>query len=83
KSERLAGVRRNKDRPWEERDHALFVAFAPVHAPRYSVAVVIEHGGSGARSAAPVGRDILLETQRRDPARRGLGEQLARTVVEG
>lgn len=68
-SERLAGLRKTKDKPWIERDHALFLAYAPVHAPRYAVAVVIEHGGSGARVAAPIARDILLETQRRDPSR--------------
>ena len=68
-SERLAGVRKTKDKPWIERDHALFLAYAPVGAPRYSVAVVVEHGGSGSRIAAPIARDILLETQRRDPAR--------------
>ncbi|MCH9019788.1 MAG: penicillin-binding protein 2 [Proteobacteria bacterium] len=71
KSERLSGVRRNEDRPWDERDHALFVAFAPVRAPQYAVAVVVEHGGSGSRVAAPIARDILRETQRRDPARAG------------
>ncbi len=68
-SERLAGIRKAEEKPWIERDHALFLAFAPVGAPRYSVAVVVEHGGSGARVAAPIARDILLETQRRDPAR--------------
>lgn len=69
-SERLAGVRDNEDLPWIRRDHALFVAFAPVRAPAYTVAVVIEHGGGGAKVAAPIARDILLETQLRDPGRR-------------
>jgi len=69
-SERLAGVRDNEDLPWIRRDHALFVAFAPVRAPAYAVAVVIEHGGGGAKVAAPIARDILLETQLRDPGRR-------------
>ena len=41
------------------RDHALFIAFAPVDDPRIAVAVVVEHGGSGARVAAPVARRIL------------------------
>ena len=70
KAERKSGVRKNEEKPWIERDHALFVAFAPVEAPRYAIAVVVEHGGSGSRAAAPIARDILLETQRRDPARR-------------
>ncbi len=69
--ERLTGVRKTEDKPWIERDHALFVAYAPVAAPRYAVAVVVEHGGSGSRIAAPIARDILIETQRRDPARTG------------
>ena len=73
KAERLTGVRKTEERPWIERDHALFVGFAPVGAPRYAAAVVVEHGGSGARRAAPIARDILRETQRRDPARGGAG----------
>ncbi|MEE9139399.1 MAG: penicillin-binding protein 2 [Alphaproteobacteria bacterium] len=68
KSERLAGIRKNEDKPWEERDHALFLGYAPVDAPRYAVAVVVEHGGGGSKMAAPIARDVLLETQRRAPA---------------
>jgi len=60
---------RDNEIPWEERDHASFVAYAPAHEPRYAVAVVIEHGGSGARKAAPIVRDIVLEIRRRDPLR--------------
>jgi penicillin-binding protein 2 len=60
--------------PWKERDHALFVAFAPIVAPRYVCAVVIEHGGEsaggGSAVAAPICRDLLREAQLRDPARR-------------
>lgn len=69
-AERATGVRKNEDIPWRQRDHALFVAFAPVHEPRYACAVVIEHGGGGARYAGPICRDMLIECQRRDPARR-------------
>jgi len=67
--ERATRVRKNEELEWEMRDHALFVAFAPVTSPRYAVAVVVEHGGSGSRGAAPIARDILIETQRRDPLR--------------
>ena len=45
--------------PWELRDHALFAAFAPLEDPRIAVAVVIEHGGSGSRTAAPIARAII------------------------
>jgi penicillin-binding protein 2 len=79
-SERASGVLKNAERPWEERDHALFVAFAPVDEPRYAVAVVVEHGGSGSRAAAPVARDILRETQRRDPLRAATPDTAAMTA---
>ena len=69
-AERAAGVTKNEQLPWRRRDHALFVAYAPVHKPRYACAVVVEHGGGGSKVAAPIARDILLETQRRDPAGR-------------
>ncbi|MEM0937731.1 MAG: penicillin-binding protein 2 [Pseudomonadota bacterium] len=52
-------VVRNEDVPWEQRDHALFVGYAPADAPRYACSVVVEHGGGGSRAAAPVARDIL------------------------
>lgn len=50
----------NANVPWEQRDHALFVGFAPYDAPKYAVSVVVEHGGGGSKAAAPVARDILL-----------------------
>ena len=62
--ERERGVQKNIDRPWKERDHALFVGFAPVDRPRYAISVVVEHGGAGASKAAPIARDILTELQR-------------------
>ncbi len=68
--ERDTRLRKQEEKPWRERDHALFVAYAPVERPRYAAAVVVEHGGSGAKMAAPVARDLLLETQRLDLARR-------------
>jgi penicillin-binding protein 2 len=56
--------------PWEFRPHALFICFAPYDAPRYAVAVVVEHGNAGADVAAPLARDIMRDTIARDPARR-------------
>ena len=58
-----------EDIPWNERDHALFVAYAPIAAPRYACAVIVEHGGGGSRVAAPIARDVLREAQRRESAR--------------
>lgn len=59
--ERARGVTRNEDLPWERRDHALWVNFAPFDNPRYAVCVVVEHGGGGSAAAAPIGRDITLQ----------------------
>ena len=75
--ERASRVLKNHELPWRERDHALFVAYAPVETPRYAVAVVVEHGGSGSSTAVPIASDILLRTQRRDP----LGEDAARRLA--
>ena len=52
---------KNEDLPYEDRDHALFVAFAPYHEPRYSISVLVEHGGSGSKSAAPIAKKVLKE----------------------
>ncbi|HHI70487.1 MAG TPA: penicillin-binding protein 2 [Rhodobacteraceae bacterium] len=54
-------VVRNQDVPWEKRDHALFVSFAPFDNPRIAVSVVVEHGGGGSKAAAPIARDIALQ----------------------
>jgi penicillin-binding protein 2 len=59
KEERKRGVKRNEALPWKQRDHALFVAFAPTEEPRYAVSVIIEHGIAGGKYAAPIARDVL------------------------
>lgn len=59
KEERKTGVLKNKDIDWETRDHALFVGYAPHNNPKYSISVVIEHGGSGSSSAAPIYKKII------------------------
>ena len=69
RAERLTGTVANEDKPWEERDHALFVAFAPYREPRYAIAVVVEHGGSGSRAAAPIARDVMAKALELDPSR--------------
>lgn len=60
-AERARGVTRNEDLPWERRDHALFVGYAPHDNPRIAVSVVVEHGGGGSTAAAPIARDVLLQ----------------------
>ncbi|MEX0283493.1 MAG: penicillin-binding protein 2 [Paracoccaceae bacterium] len=65
-AERRAGVVRNEDLPWERRDHALFVNYAPAENPKIAVAVVVEHGGGGSKAAAPIARDITLQALYRE-----------------
>lgn len=52
--------------PWKFRPQALFIAYAPTAAPRYAVAVVVEHGNEGAQAAAPIARAIMLAALARD-----------------
>jgi penicillin-binding protein 2 len=83
-AERESGVREQHELPWELRNHALFVAYAPEHEPRYAISVVVEHGGSGAAVAAPIARDIMEKVLELDPARKPrLDEaQMAANTVE-
>lgn len=62
--ERQEGIKSQDELPWKYRDHAMFVAFAPVNKPRYAVAVVVEHGGGGAKTAAPIASKMLQEVLR-------------------
>jgi len=47
---------KKEDIPEEFQDHALFIAYAPAEAPRIAVAIIVENGGSGSGSAAPIAR---------------------------
>ncbi len=59
-AEHAQGVTKNDNLPWERRDHALFVCFAPHDNPKIAVSIIVEHGGGGSTAAAPIARDILL-----------------------
>ena len=63
---------KNEDLPYEQRDHALFVAFAPYYDPKYSISVVVEHGGSGSRSAAPIAKKVLKKLLERHSLRESM-----------
>ena len=58
-----------------KRDHALYIAFAPYKDPRYSISVLIEHGGSGSKAAAPLAskliKKIIDRHQLREQIRKG------------
>tara|TARA_B100000401_G_scaffold438274_1_gene386183 strand:+ start:4728 stop:6611 length:1884 start_codon:yes stop_codon:yes gene_type:complete len=57
--EREEGIIKNKDLPWEERDHGLFIGYGPVDDPLYALSIIIEHGGSGSSAAAPLAKEIF------------------------
>ena len=59
KKERDAGIIKNKDLPWEERDHGLFIGYGPIDNPLYALSIIIEHGGSGSGAAAPLAKKIF------------------------
>jgi penicillin-binding protein 2 len=64
KRDREQGLASSASRPWHTREHALFVGYAPLEAPRFVTCILVEHGGSGAKAAAPLARDILLMAQK-------------------
>ncbi len=56
--ERQEGIVKNEDLPRKQRDHALFAGYYPHINPRFGFSIVVEHGGSGSKSAAPIARDL-------------------------
>ena len=70
---------------WALRDHALFIAFAPADKPRYAIGCIIEHGGFGASTAAPVVRDsmtYLFDQKKAFEALEPLEKQWGGTLAE-
>ena len=61
---------KNKDLPYEKRDHSLFIAFAPYKNPRYAISVVIEHGGAGSTGAAPIAKKVIKKVLDRHELRK-------------
>ena len=57
---------------YENRDHALFIAFAPVSDPKYAISVVVEHGGSGSKAAAPIAKKVIKKVLERDNLRKSI-----------
>ena len=45
--------------PYEERDHALYIAFGPYKDPRYALSILVEHGGNGSTTAAPMAKKLF------------------------
>ena len=58
-AERESDEFRKKEQEWKNRDHALFVGYIPHDDPQYAISVIIEHGGSGASTAAPIAKQVF------------------------
>ncbi len=52
------------NRPYLLREHAMFVGYAPLEKPRFAMTILVEHGGGGARTAAPLAKEILYAAQK-------------------
>ena len=66
-----------------ERDHAWFVAFAPVKNPRYAISVLVEHGGSGSKAAAPLAKKIIKKVLERHNSRANFKDFFAAKNILG
>ena len=55
--------------PYKDRDHALFIAYGPYVNPRYALSIIVEHGGSGSRTAAPIAKELFKLIIDRDKLR--------------
>lgn len=64
--ERAEGIKKDEDIAWKYRNHAWFMAYAPHDKPKYAIAVIVEHGGSGSGVAAPIASQILEEAIKLD-----------------
>lgn len=79
-----SGSRGPRDAVWTRRDHALFVAFAPHDAPRYAIALIIQHApAGGAADAAPRAREIMKVALLKDPDMRARIERPLPPEAEG
>ncbi|WP_421731381.1 penicillin-binding protein 2 [Brevundimonas sp.] len=71
-----AGSRKSGGRPWLQKDHNLFIAYAPTDNPRYAVSVIVQHGGLGGGTAgAPRAREVMKVALLKDPEIRARIEQ--------
>ena len=69
REDRATGRVGNANQPWKLREHALFIAYAPVQLPRYALGIIQEHGATPEHTHVQMARDILLFAQQRDPVK--------------
>ncbi len=76
-SQREAEVKQDQ-LDYKSRDHALFIAFAPVSDPKYAISVVVEHGGSGSSAAAPIAKKVIKKVLERHQEREKINLSIKR-----
>jgi penicillin-binding protein 2 len=64
--------------PYENRDHALYIAYGPYKNPRYAVSIIVEHGGSGSSTAAPIAKKLFKKIIDRHELREEMKNNLAK-----
>jgi penicillin-binding protein 2 len=78
-AQRLTEVKQD-DLDYKDRDHALFVAFAPYKNPQYAISVLVEHGGSGGKAAAPIAKKVIKKVLERHELRQRMNSLLGESV---
>ena len=68
------------DLNYKDRDHALFIAFAPYNDPKYAISVVVEHGGSGGKAAAPIAKKVIKKVLERHDLRKKTRNTLGESI---
>ena len=71
---------KQKDIEYKNRDHALFIAFAPVKDPKYAISVVVEHGGTGSSSAAPIAKKVIKKVLERHSLRSSINNDSGESI---
>ncbi len=65
---------------YDDRDHALYVAFAPYEDPKYAISVLVEHGGSGSSAAAPIAKKVIKKVIERDNLRQNQKNNIGKDI---
>ena len=65
--------------PYEQRDHALYIAFGPYKNPKYALSIIVEHGGNGSTTAAPMATKLFKTIIDQDIKRQSVDKRYLET----
>ena len=71
---------KQKQLDYKNRDHALFIAFAPVKDPKYAISIVVEHGGTGSSAAAPIAKKVIKKVLERHSLRQSANSNVGDSI---